>query len=135
MNSEHKDHVSAIGALKFLLERHISNLDNWAINLKCLIIFHRALQNIKVNRKIYKDLKSKEHLLHPYNKKNPENKYNIKMYTEISRQYASYVKFYLNVSCKTDILCKGLKTIQSDVSALKNAEILKHYEYFEAMVV
>jgi predicted glycosyltransferase len=66
LNSEHKDHVSMIGALKFMLERHISNLDNWAINLKGLIIFHRALQNIKVNRKVVKDLKSKEHLLHPY---------------------------------------------------------------------
>jgi hypothetical protein len=61
-----------------MLERHISNLDNWAINLKGLIIFHRALQNI---------------------------------------------------------LCKGLKTISSDVRALKTSEILKHYEYFEAMIV
>ena len=124
-----------IGALKFMLERHISNLDNWAINLKGLIIFHRALQNIKVNRKIFKDLKSKEHLLHPYQRKNPENKYNIKMYIELSKQYSNYVKFYLNVSVKTDILCKGLKTISSDVRALKTSEILKHYEYFEAMVV
>ena len=69
MNGEHKDIVSPLGSLKFILERHISNLDNWAINIKVLIIFHRALQNIKVNRKIYKDLKSKEHLLHPYQNK------------------------------------------------------------------
>jgi hypothetical protein len=57
------------------------------------------------------------------------------MYTELSKQYSNYVKFYLNVSCKTDILTKGLKTISTDVAALKTAEILKNYEYFEAMVV
>jgi len=124
-----------IGALKFMLERHISNLDNWSINMKGLIIFHRALQNIKVNRKVFKDLKAKEHLLHPYQKPNPDNNYNTKMYLEISKQYATYVKFYLNVSVKTDILCKGLKTISSDVAQLKTSEILKNYEYFEAMVV
>merc|ERR1712166_1101515 len=58
LNGEHKDQVSPLGALKFIFERLISNLDNWAINLKVLIVFHRALQNIKVNWKIYKDLKS-----------------------------------------------------------------------------
>lgn len=86
LNGEHKDEVSPLAALKFIFERHISNLDNWAINTKVLIIFHRGMQNIKVNRKIYKDLKSKEHLLHPYatrDKGTPS--YNIKMYTEISK--------------------------------------------------
>ena len=66
LNGEHKEQVSPIGALKFILERHISNLDNWAINMKVLIIIHRSLQNIRVNRKIIKDLKKNEHLLHPY---------------------------------------------------------------------
>lgn len=78
--------MSPLAALKFMFERHISNLDNWAINTKILIIFHRGLQNIKVNRKIYKDLKSKEHLLHPYACRSKDNsKYEIKMYTEISK--------------------------------------------------
>ena len=109
LNGEHKDIVSPLGALKFILERHISNLDNWAINIKVLIIFHRALQNIKVNRKIYKDLKSKEHLLHSYqNKQKSETNYNIKMYTEISKSYANYVRFYLNIANKTDILSKAM---------------------------
>lgn len=66
LNGEHKDQVSPIGALKFILERHISNLDNWAITTKVFIILHRALQNKRVNRKVIKDLKKNEHLLHPY---------------------------------------------------------------------
>jgi hypothetical protein len=133
-NGEHKDQVSPLGALKFTFERHISNLDNWAINTKVLIVFHRALQNIKVNRKIYKDLKSKEHLLHPYQNKKAETDYNLKMYTEISRVYADYIKFYLNIACKTDILAKGMQKISDDVRALRTKDILLHYEYFEALV-
>lgn len=43
LNGEHKDQVSPIGALKFILERHISNLDNWAITTKVFIILHRSL--------------------------------------------------------------------------------------------
>jgi len=66
MNGEHKDEVSPTASLKFIYERLVSNLDNWAINTKIMIILHRGLQNIKVNRKIYKELKEKEHLLHPY---------------------------------------------------------------------
>lgn len=126
--------MSPLGALKFTFERHISNLDNWAINTKVLIVFHRALQNIKVNRKIYKDLKSKEHLLHPYQNKKAEMNYNIKMYTEISKQYSNYIKFYLNIANKTDILAKGMQKISDDVAVLRTADILKHYEYFEALV-
>ena len=108
LNGEHKDQVSPLGALKFILERLISNLDNWAVNTKIIIVFHRSLQNIKVNRKIYKDLKSKEHLLEPYSNKAKEQTYNIKMYTDISKMYTSYVKFYCNIANKTDILAKGM---------------------------
>lgn len=43
------------------------------------------MQNIKVNRKIYKDLKAKEHLLHPYASRAKDGKYDVKMYTEISK--------------------------------------------------
>jgi len=135
LNGEHKDQVSPLAALKFIFERHISNLDNWAINTKVLIIFHRGMQNIKVNRKIYKDLKAKEHLLHPYTSKSKDvNAYNIKMYTEISKLYSNYVKFYINIANKTDILTKPMAKISDDVRALRTSEILKHYEYFEALV-
>jgi len=43
LNGEHKDQVSSTAALKFIFERHISNLDNWAINMKILITFHRGM--------------------------------------------------------------------------------------------
>lgn len=135
LNGEHKDQVSPLAALKFIFERHISNLDNWAINIKILIIFHRGLQNIKVNRKIYKDLKSKEHLLHPYQCRSKDApSYNTKMYMEISKLYANYVRFYANISNKTDILSKPIAKISDDVRELETIDILKHYEYFTALL-
>ena len=134
MNGEHKDQVSPLGALKFILERLVSNLDNWAVNTKIIIVFHRSLQNIKVNRKIYKDLKSREHLIESYSNKAKEQTYNIKMYTDISKMYASYVKFYCNIANKTDILAKGMQKISDDVRALRTSQILRHSEYFEELV-
>jgi hypothetical protein len=134
LDGDHKDQVSPLACLKFIFERHISNLDNWAINTKILIIFHRAMQNIKVNRKIYKDLKAKEHLLHPYASRAKDTTYNIKIYTEISKNYSNYVKFYVNIANKTEILSKPMTKISEDVRELKTNDILKNYEYFEALV-
>ena len=125
--------MSSVGALKFILERHISNLDNWAITTKVLIIIHRSLQNIRVNRKIIKDLKKNEHLLYPYEKKNNDNKYDIKMYMEISKQYSVYIKYYMNTCMKTDILVKPRKKLSEEVRNLKTANILKNYEFFEGL--
>lgn len=93
------------------------------------------MQNIKVNRKIFKDLKAKEHLLHPYTSRAKETtKYDTKMHTEISKAYSNYVKFYINIANKTDILSKPMTKISDDVRQLKTSDILKHYEYFEALV-
>lgn len=117
MNGEHKDDILPPDSIKIIFDRLISNLDNWAINTKILIVFHRGLQNIKVNRKIYKELKEKEHLIHPYASKSKDasSNYSIKQYTEISKQYALYIKLYLNVANKTDILSKGMQKISDDV--------------------
>ena len=133
MNGDHKDQVSSIGALKFILERHISNLDNWSITTKVLVIIHRSLQNIRVNRKIIKDLKKNEHLLYPYEKKNPDGKYDIKMYMEISKQYSVYIKYYMNTCIKTDILVKPRKKLSEEVRNLKTSQILRNYEFFEGL--
>ena len=77
------------------------------------------MQNIKVNRKIYKDLKAGELLLHPYASRAKEATYNIKIYTEISKNYSNYVKFYVNIANKTDILSKPMTKISEDVRELK----------------
>ena len=136
MNGEHKDEVSPTASVKFIFDRLVANLDNWAINTKIMIIFHRGLQNIKVNRKIYKELKEKEAMLLPYSSKQKDatSNYNIKTYTEISKLYTSYIKLYNNIANKTDILAKGMANISNDVRQLRTSQILRHYEYFEELM-
>lgn len=135
MNGEHKEDVSPVAALKFIFERHVANLDNWAINTKILIIFHRGLQNIKVNRKIYKELKEKENLLHSYQPKNKGNmNYDTKMITDISRLYSNYIKLYTTVANKTDILSKGMQKMSEEVRALRSSQIIKNGDYFEELM-
>lgn len=84
-----------------------------------------------MNRKIIKDLKKNEHLLHPYSKKNPENKYNIRMFMEISKLYSIYLKYYMNACLKTDIFVKPRKGFSEEVRKLRMSDILKNYEFFE----
>ena len=43
MNGEHPKEVAKDHALRMLIERHNTNLDNWAITTKVFIILHRAL--------------------------------------------------------------------------------------------
>ena len=122
MNGEHKEDVSPVASLKFIFERHVANLDNWAINTKVLIVFHRGLQNIKVNRKIYKELKEKENLLHPYAPKaKGDVKYDVKMIADVSRLYSNYIKLYTQVANKTDILSKGMQKISDEVRSLRTS--------------
>lgn len=60
--------------------------------------------------------------MHPYQTKAKDpNNYNIKMYTQVSKSYANYIKLYTNVSNKTDILSKGMKNISDDVRLLKTS--------------
>ena len=120
MNGEHKDDVPPQAALKFIYERLLGNLDNWAVTVKILIIFHRGLQNIKVNRKIYKAMKEQSAMMNSYQPKvkDASTNYNIKMYSEISRLYCNYIKVYVVVANKTDILSKAMNSISDDVAQL-----------------
>ena len=50
-----------------------------------------------------KELKSKEHLLHGYQKKASDESYETKMYSEISQLYNSYIKFLYNFKLKSKL--------------------------------
>jgi hypothetical protein len=56
------------------------------------------------------------------------------MYSDISKQYTNYIKLYLSIANKTDILAKGMKNISDDVRQLRTSMILKHHEYFEEIM-
>ena len=116
-------------ALKKLIERHIAHLDNWAINIKCLIVMHRALQNIHINKAICKKLQKNVQLLKGYQNRNTE-KFDIKMYVDMSSKYTNYLKYYIEVCMKTDLLTDPTKTFADEIRKLPTAELLGNYDYF-----
>ena len=97
MSGDHTDIVSVNDALKNIIERHVSHLDNWAINIKGMIVLHRSLQNIHINKAIVKKLKKNAALIKHYENANTSNKFNIRMYIEMSTKYSKYLKYYMDV--------------------------------------
>ena len=65
-------------------------------------------------------MKKKEHLIHSYQNKKADTNFQVRMHCEILRQYATYVKGYLGVANKTDILAKSMQKLSDEVAQLKN---------------
>lgn len=102
MNGDHPEEITAINAVKGMYTRHVSNTENWAINMKTLIIFHRALQNHRVLAKCGKEISKRDQLIQPYKTKSTD--YNPRMYQEITADYCNYIKFYIKLCLKIPIL-------------------------------
>lgn len=56
------------------------------------------------------------------------------MQVEISKAYSLYLKAYVNVNNKTDILSKAIKNISADVADLKTASLLQNGLYFATII-
>ena len=81
-------------ALQGIFERHIDHSDNWAVNFKCLIVIHRALQNLTICKAIRHKLKKNFHHLEPYKK--DDNKEQV-LFSNISYQYKKYLEYHIAV--------------------------------------
>lgn len=62
-------------ALNKLLARFLSNIGSWALTTKIFIILHRSLQDVQLGRVMAIELKSREHLLHHFQKKSSDTTY------------------------------------------------------------
>jgi hypothetical protein len=67
-----------------------------------------------------KELKSKEHLLHSFQKKASDDSYEAKMHSEISQLYISYIKFLYNFKLKSTILSVRMTEVSQKI---KNSPI------------
>ena len=97
MNGEHLADVAPEVSVQMLFERYINNIQNWIMNFKILIIFHRGLQNIKVNRKIYKMLCKREEQLTPIPVQTLTTKQQMAMgqICPIQKNYVEYIRLYI----------------------------------------
>lgn len=81
-----------------------------------------------------KELKSKEHLLHGYQKKASDESYETKMYSEISQLYNSYIKFLYNFKLKSNILSVRISEVSAKLKNSPTSEVLQNYESFDALL-
>jgi len=65
MKGKHLDLVRPKEAINKLFERFFSNLDSISVNIKVLLILHRALQEKEISQVVAHRLKEKENLLCP----------------------------------------------------------------------
>ena len=113
--------ISPEDALRIIFQRHIMNINNWAVNIKGLTIVHRVLVDKKLNQSCIKTLQDNYiNYVIPYHFKNKSQK--IRMFADVSEKYAKYLRHYIKssevitqpVSDQTDqaIIIKNLKQLQ-----------------------
>lgn len=67
--------VTASQTLMKLLQRFIENTENWTVNIKVFIIFHRCLQDFDLSQAVAQELGEKSDILTYYKKKPNDNTY------------------------------------------------------------
>lgn len=117
MNGEHAGDVAPEVSVEMLFERYINNISNWIMNFKILIIFHRGLQNIKVNRKIHKLLQKREKQLTPMplHQLSLKQQATLEPIARLQKSYVEYIRLYIGVSNKTSILSKAMSKLPDEI--------------------
>lgn len=113
--------VTPAQAMGHIIQRFLKNISSWACTTKIFILLHRCLQDMGgLAANMAKELKSKEHLLHSFQKKASDDSYEAKMYAEISQLYNSYIKFLYNFKLKSPFLSVRMSEVSSK---MKNISI------------
>ncbi len=134
LKGAHPD-VPASQCLLKLVQRYINDQQNWAVNIKTLIIIHRCLQDKDLSQVIAKELKPKAHILTPYTpKKDGDGKMNQRIVAVISQQYVDYVTKLLKFISKTSLLSKKVSEAPKYVKKLATNDIFLVYDEFEKFI-
>ena len=126
--------VSPKETFNLMFERYLKNLSSWSLTTKTLVIMHRCLTDTQLCSPISNELKCKEHLLHPFQKKASDESYEGKMYYELSVLYINYLKFLFNFKIKNKILNIRMSEVSAKVKAQTIGEIFLTYESFDALI-
>jgi hypothetical protein len=96
-----------------IFERFLKNISSWACTTKIYILLHRCLQdpagNLSTN--MAKELKTKEHLIHSFQKKASDDSYDTKMYFDIISLYNTYLKFLFNFKARSPLLTAKMSEV------------------------
>lgn len=97
MKGAHSE-VTASQALMKILQRFIENTENWAVNLKVMVVLHRCLQDYDLSQAVANELNEKADILTYFKKKPADTTYDCKMALLLSQQYVSYLKYMIKFS-------------------------------------
>lgn len=117
-----------------MFERFLKNLSSWALTTKICVILHRCLTDTQLCSPIANELKAKEHLLHPFQKKASDMTYEGKMYAELSVLYTNYLKFLFNFKLKNKILNIRMTEVSAKCKSFSIGELFQTYEAFDALI-
>ena len=125
-----------------IIQRYINDVQNWAVNIKTLVIFHRCLQDKDLSQPIAKELKPKAHILQPFTRKTdsegdyskPANPRDARIISILSRQYIEYLTGLINFITKTSLLSKKVMEAPRYVQKLRTNDIFLVYEQFDKFI-
>jgi hypothetical protein len=117
-----------------IIDRYLKNLSSWALTTKILIIFHRCLQDQNLCTKMASELKTKEHLMHSFQKKSSDASYDQQMHQEVSVKYVSYLKFVYNFKLRSNLLNIKMTEVSQKIKQLPINDIFMNYENFDGLI-
>ena len=129
LNKEHTGIISLNDALRIMIERHIDQEYNWSANFKSLIVIHRALQNIEINKNINNKLKKNFHHIRPYQ----NDRKGVEFYVILSSKYSKYVKLYIEICGRSDLLTNPERIAPAELAQMDSDELIGNYNYFRSM--
>ena len=87
----------ADGIVKRMLDLMLENTGSWAFTSKMCAIFHRNLRDPKTCDRVARQLKQRENMLVPFQRKAGDTSYESEKYAELSGLYINYLKYLFNV--------------------------------------
>jgi hypothetical protein len=115
--------ISPKDAFGRLFERLLKNLSSWALTTKVYAIIHRLLQDPQLCSAVASELKSKEHMMHSYQKKASDDSFDAKMYAELSMLYSNYLKFLAGFKYKSKVLSIRFTEVSLKVKGMSLGEL------------
>lgn len=127
--------VTSAMAMNHIIQRFLKNISSWSCTTKIFIILHRCLQDTGgLAENMAKELKSKETLLHSYQKKASDDSYEAKMNSDISLLYNTYIKFLYNFKLKSPLLSVRMAEVSQRLKQCSINEIFTTYESFDGLL-
>ena len=106
-----------------MFERHMDTRDSWSANFKTLMLMHRALQNIEINKALNARIKRNFHHIRAYASVDTD----LEKYVELSAKYVMYLELYMEVCSRSDLLTDPERMTPAEIGKMDTSELIGNY--------